>query len=361
MKKINSDLTSNPFIDLLYYSPASIVTRKLPRNIRSEDIWMLKHELSRTLEDRYIVQITNAMIKNGALYLPNSKTAPKSLYLNEISVNTESPILMETAPHGRTESITSSVSKGLWITDDWSGAYFHWITESLTPLIATSLYQSSWPVLLPSWLKSKQFVVESLSYLGYKYIFLPQGCITNVKKLISSSRTAPTGNYEPLVLSSLRSAFLKNSKAIMTSDLKDYKDKNLSTIVWITRLHQHFRCAINETQVNHFLCSQGVTVLAAERVSLHEQVKIFKSAKVIAGFHGAGLTNMLFMNPGSSVVEVRQPGDAENNCYFSMAAALQINYYYLFASSNSNEAQGLTIDQHALLQVMLDALHESKK
>lgn len=38
---------------------------------------------------------------------------------------------------------------------------------------------------------------------------------------------------------------------------------------------------------------------------------------------------MLFMAPESSVLELRKKNDDHNNCYFSLAAALDVKYYYL--------------------------------
>jgi len=48
----------------------------------------------------------------------------------------------------------------------------------------------------------------------------------------------------------------------------------------------------------------------------------------LIGIHGAGLTNILFMPKGASVLELRRKDDSHNNCYFSLASALELNYFY---------------------------------
>lgn len=53
--------------------------------------------------------------------------------------------------------------------------------------------------------------------------------------------------------------------------------------------------------------------------------------KALGGLHGAGLTNMVFMPPGGHVLEVRFRGDAHNNCYFSLASAMEHGYWYVLA------------------------------
>ena len=57
---------------------------------------------------------------------------------------------------------------------------------------------------------------------------------------------------------------------------------------------------------------------------------IFKR-KIIIGIHGAGLSNMIFMPFGSSVLEIRPYDDVANNCFYSLAATLNLNYGFAFA------------------------------
>lgn len=42
---------------------------------------------------------------------------------------------------------------------------------------------------------------------------------------------------------------------------------------------------------------------------------------------------MLFMRNGTSVLELRLKDDKTNLCYFSLASALKLDYYYQFCDS----------------------------
>ena len=68
--------------------------------------------------------------------------------------------------------------------------------------------------------------------------------------------------------------------------------------------------------------------------------------------HGAGLTNLMFMIPGSRVVEIRMRGDGANNCYYSLAAATGVEYRYLLADrapgGRDSHIADLLVDTHAL-------------
>ena len=61
-----------------------------------------------------------------------------------------------------------------------------------------------------------------------------------------------------------------------------------------------------------------------------DQINISNKAKVLISQHGASLTNMLFMSPNSTVLELKASNDRTNHCYFSLASALGLNYFYQF-------------------------------
>src|ERR1035437_4173888 len=67
-------------------------------------------------------------------------------------------------------------------------------------------------------------------------------------------------------------------------------------------------------------------VLRGRRHPFEDQVAILSKARYVASNHGAGLTNMLFMRPGGRVLELRREGDAHNNCFFTLASALKLDY-----------------------------------
>ena len=70
-----------------------------------------------------------------------------------------------------------------------------------------------------------------------------------------------------------------------------------------------------------------------ESMPFADQVSLIGSASILVGNHGAGLTNLAWMSPGSRVLELRRRGDGQNNCYYSLASALDLPYYYLLCDA----------------------------
>jgi hypothetical protein len=62
-----------------------------------------------------------------------------------------------------------------------------------------------------------------------------------------------------------------------------------------------------------------------ENLSIHETRYLFNNAKLVIGSHGAGLSNMVFMNENTYVLEFI-PADNFNCCYWHLANLMKLNY-----------------------------------
>ena len=70
----------------------------------------------------------------------------------------------------------------------------------------------------------------------------------------------------------------------------------------------------NEEQLEAFLADAGFEVVHLEDTPWIEQIRLFQHARVIAGPHGAGLSNLVFARPGAIVIELTV-GYMFNRCF----------------------------------------------
>jgi capsular polysaccharide biosynthesis protein len=76
----------------------------------------------------------------------------------------------------------------------------------------------------------------------------------------------------------------------------------------------------------------------AEALTWAEQINAFRGAKVVVGPHGAGLANLMFCRPGTTVVELFNRSYV-NGLYWRLAALRGLDYRPVVAEGAEPLAQ----------------------
>ncbi|MFN6166278.1 MAG: glycosyltransferase family 61 protein [Pseudanabaena sp.] len=130
--------------------------------------------------------------------------------------------------------------------------------------------------------------------------------------------------------------------------------------IYISRSKEQKRKIINELEVIEIVKKYGFKVICFEEYSFEDQIKMALRAKFMISNHGGGLTNLLFMASGGAVLELRKYGDSNNNCFFTLASALDINYFYQLCETDQNDINNtsdLKIDCQLLSSNIIDMLN----
>jgi capsular polysaccharide biosynthesis protein len=141
------------------------------------------------------------------------------------------------------------------------------------------------------------------------------------------THTAPSGHYNEELIRGVR-ALLLNCHGHADPGGEGER-------IYISRGRAPKRRILNEDAVRELMEQFGFKTIYAEDHSFADQVRICSRARYLVSNHGAGLTNMLFMPVGSSVLELRHHTDAINNCYFTLSSALNLNYFYQTCQSGA--------------------------
>ena len=214
------------------------------------------------------------------------------------------------------------IERGIWVTDQKSWKYMHWFCDALQRIEFSNEYLNEYPVILSSNYLNYHYIVSTLKLLEIPFKIVEREKKYLVKDLIITSHIAPAGNFKSDLIN-------KISKKFKYSVIKD---NNIPTNkLWISRNRSEIRKEKNFDGLSKLLEKYKYQIVYLEDYSLHEQIILVNQSHTIAGLHGAGLNNMLFLQKGANILEVRASEDAGNNCYFSLASSLGLNYYYSFA------------------------------
>lgn len=98
--------------------------------------------------------------------------------------------------------------------------------------------------------------------------------------------------------------------------------------IFLSRRTRTQRWCTNTPEVESFMAGQGYAVLYPEDAPYAEQAHIFRAAKVIAGFAGSAVFNMM-LNPDARIVVLSSRSYVAANEYlFASAAGHEIHYFW---------------------------------
>jgi capsular polysaccharide biosynthesis protein len=297
--------------------------RTLPINYQEKDNFLFNHELEKYIDSSYFIKKRNLYIRDMDLFSFkyfswNYKYTKMKKY----------PIIFsfkKTLKNFRTTNFKKqkiSLENGIWALDEKSFHYFHWFCDTLTRYLQVKTYNNQYPLLISSNLIEKEYIRETLNLLNINYSIYDYEVPYKIDNLLISSHITDSGNYSNSNIT-LLSSLLKSSIEITTPTNR----------IWISRNKSKHRKIANEDSLIPMLKQYGFQIIYPEDISFIEQLSLYRNAEIIGGLHGGALTNILFMNEGTKLIEIRRYGDNMNNCYFSLASELKIDYYYLESES----------------------------
>jgi len=302
------------------------IERTKPVNLNSEDSFLFENEYKRTFNVQNIIFKKNVYVYNSRLFkfkyinfysnhwrMTNFWISQKiQLFLNNIKNLFFEKKILE----------IEIISKASWVLDQKSWKYMHWFSDVLQRIDRVENNLKEYPVLIFKDYLNYEYISETLNKLNFPFIVIDKNKKYLIKNLLISPHPAPSGNYiEPLI---------KNISKKLKKEFKNEKNHEQENRlkIWVSRQEASIRKEKNFKELSVLLKKFGFQIVNFEKLNFSEQVKLASNSVILAGLHGAGLTNMIFMNEGTSVLEVRSSIDFKNNCYFSLASALNINYFY---------------------------------
>ena len=190
-----------------------------------------------------------------------------------------------------------------------------------------------------------------LSLLNEKYtLIVPDKCPASIKQLILCFNDEHKINYVfdrfinlPRTIKFNHISWAKHSPVITkkisgyfkSKVLSEQTDINIYEKIFIGRKKTTTRKILNNNEVINLFKEKGFKVLYLEEYSIREQAYLFYNAKVIAGLHGAGFTNLIFCKEGTKVIELQNLVNVTT--YFTISIQLGLDYNCIFPNEYKYE------------------------
>lgn len=327
------------------------VKRTLPVNYNSRDDYLFRHELEKSFPEISLLNVgTGFFYPNGLIQLKGELNVHSSSFQGRKAGWKDALKVLYFRLTCRKRAIKNN-KKVIIITDEFSNAYFHWVADCLPKLISLCEVLQEYLLILPAYMTEFPFVRESLSaWPELEVQYCENKEYLRFQSAIIVPALAPTGNYRPQIMMTLRQKLVNR--------FAGFDNNQINRKVYISRTKAKYRKILNEAELEPNLEKAGFEKVFMEDLTFAEQVKLLSETKYLVSNHGAGLTNILFMMPETKALEIRLQGDDINNCYFSLASAVGVKYYYFLAESatedNDSHTAHLTINSKYFDEVIAE-------
>ena len=144
-------------------------------------------------------------------------------------------------------------------------------------------------------------------------IWRPHIC---AKEIIAISRTGINGFFDKHTVSFLRQ--------IYNSQLSTKQSRK----IYLNRKNVRHRKILNEKEIENLLLAYGFESICLDDLSVGEQANLLSSSEIVVSGHGASLTNLVFCQPGTKVLELFQRRNV-HPIYWGISNLLHLDYYYI--------------------------------
>lgn len=313
--------------------------RKEPENFSEKDRRLFEEDFQIEIRGNHVMTFENGIVFQQFLFY-NWKLQKDYCFSRKIPFKKEIKAYVKNLLYAK-----RTISEGIWVLDQWSVGYYHWLVDALPRIITAETINCQYPLIIPKHFKSIDFVYESLKILKRDIITY------NLKeKLVVKELVAPS-HFEP--------AHCDNTQIKKVRDKFREHDNNYYSAtpyrkVYISRNKAKRRFVVNEKELQEILDQYGFITVFMEDLSFSEQRKLMAETSILLSNHGAGLTNMLFLNEGSIIIELKSDSEDINNCFFNLARALDHNYYYTINEAEDKRVQraNIKVDKQALIKIL---------
>lgn len=219
------------------------------------------------------------------------------------------------------------------IAFDGQSNYYHWIFDALPQI---HLLEKAELRVDKIYIQcSTPFQKATLNCLGYsldRVISSDDYPYISTTRLIVPSFPGKSGYIPHWTCKFLRERLLPCGAASISASIGGSGDR-----IYLSREHASRRKIKNEAEVISVLSEYQFLTIYLEEWSFTEQVTIFNHARAVFSPHGAGLSNLVFSQPGTKVLEVFSPAYV-NSCFWTLCSQVGLEYYYFLGEGTETTA-----------------------
>jgi len=222
--------------------------------------------------------------------------------------------------------------------------YYHWLSDVLPRI---KLYETVLDQIDHFCISSNvpQKFIDILHEFGIpkeKILLLKENEKIHFDHLYVSSLPGSEGRSPQWALDYTREKLVKASETMP-----------LSKKIYFKRGEVSERKILNESTIISILKNNGFEIADPGNFSIYEQIDLMQQAKIVISAHGAALSNLIFSQDNTTVIELFSPDYFRTDCYYTLSSIMKLNYWYIIGNKPSGANWGdIEIDEELLIKTI---------
>lgn len=320
------------------------MTRRMQRQVRVGDLQTREYARKETIVTPGNIILIGAL-SGGYIQLCHKRRGPAQILDYSLSVYTRSHFcVMVDGTDYQAPELPLGLAQARWkslaaasrtneqvgiIFDRWMLNYYHWMVFCVPKLILLSKVLGVERLFMPSDLTAiPSFVWQTLELLSLqKEALVPiSSGIHHADELCFVHGAWPS----PFTCQLTRRKLCSGVVGGQPPDTKQvFLLRNANT--------SNPRALVNESEVLQLCAQMGIKAVDPGALTLREQIALFQNVDLVIAVHGAALANMLWMRPGSRVIEIATGMQPH---YKALAEQLGISWLSLLADNADPRVAG---------------------
>jgi len=213
--------------------------------------------------------------------------------------------------------LTLKINSAILISTEGTSGYYHWMIDSLPKLMMVrndNIFGNPL-VIIPR--NDEKFIAESLAIYGFnEFITADTNFHCHVEVLYVPEMISEVGNPRLETIE-----FLNNLSIPFENQSKLFSKR-----VYVSRKNAKYRHILNENEFQTAISHLNFSTYLLEEMSLSDQISLFKNAEIIIASHGAGLTNIVYCQSRTKIIEFF-PENYYEECYQNISSLLDLDHY----------------------------------
>jgi hypothetical protein len=314
-----------------------------PINLHTEDQRIFDQVKDYTIEVPTIQKLKNVFVTNNGFVLKNGILNAKSglnlkskhdhtFYVDYWKTAIEQNLVCKfgkSIPSIQLKNKTYLIIHSKWLN------YSFWITEYLQRLVRVEkeLGLDDLILLYPEEWDNIPYISESLNAFKIENFKIPGGHHLFIENLIFPEVREITSYFYPEHIKLVRNRLLEEAKQRSTV-------KNTPKKIYLTRGKNVKRAIVNEDELQACFLKNGFDIVSFDQLSIWDQIIYMNNTDILFTNHGAGFSNVIFMEPNKIALEFLEKDFAHYANPFphwKLASAVNVHYAYQLCRSDKTK------------------------